>query len=231
MYPSALEAQLKMAVPRNIHETSARTQMHPYKNNMKGDAPLTRQDITVQIMLGGLSTRMGRDKALVTLGGKTLLERAVERWQGYGAGLQLSVGPAERAVLVPDGIPAVADLYPERGPLGGLQAGLCACDTPLLLLVAVDSPFLGPEQADLLLDAIGEADACVYTLNGRPQPLFGLYKRGCRTAAESLILRGDNRMRALLDECRTVYVPTEEAAMFRNLNTPGELAEAERSLP
>ena len=40
---------------------------------------MTRNDITVQIMLGGMSTRMGRDKALVTLGGKTLLERAVER--------------------------------------------------------------------------------------------------------------------------------------------------------
>ena len=191
---------------------------------------MTRNDVTVQIMLGGLSTRMGRDKALVTLGGKTLLERAVERWQGYGAGLQLSVGPAERAVLAPDGILAVADLYPERGPLGGLQVGLCACDTPLLLMAAVDSPFLGPEQADILLAAIGEAEACVYTLNGRPQPLFGLYRRSCRTAAESLILQGDNRMRALLDVCRTVYVPTEEAAIFRNLNTPEELAEAERSL-
>ena len=35
--------------------------------------------VTVQIMLGGRSTRMGRDKALVELGGRTLLDRALDR--------------------------------------------------------------------------------------------------------------------------------------------------------
>ena len=42
---------------------------------------MARENITVQIMAGGKSTRMGRDKAFVTLGGKTLLDRAVERWR------------------------------------------------------------------------------------------------------------------------------------------------------
>lgn len=188
---------------------------------------MNRQDVTVQIMLGGLSSRMGRDKALVTLGGKTLLERAVERWSGYGGGLQLSVGPAERAALAPEGIAAVADIYPERGPLGGLQAGLSACKTPLLLLVAVDCPFLTPALADGLVEAMGEADACVYTLEGRPQPLFGLYRVTCAQGAEEMLLQGDNRMRLLLDRESTVYLPTEDAAPFRNLNTPEELAAAE----
>lgn len=189
---------------------------------------MTRNDVTVQIMLGGLSTRMGRDKALVTLGGKTLLERAVERWRDYGAAIQLSVGAAERAELAPDGIPAVADIYPERGPLGGLHAGLHACTTPLLLLVAIDSPFVGHEEADELLEAIGDAEACVYTLDGQPQPLFGLYRRRCWTPAETLILHGDNRMSQLLNWANTVYVPARDEAPFRNLNTPEELAEAQK---
>lgn len=189
---------------------------------------MTRNDITVQIMLGGRSTRMGRDKALVELGGKTLLDRAVERWQGYGAELQMSVGAAEREKLVPEGISAVVDVYPERGPLGGLHAGLHACTSRLLLLVAVDCPFLGPEQADVLVDAIGDADACVYTLDGRPQPLFGLYRCRCGTIAETLILDGENRMSKLLERVDTVYVPAGDGGAFRNLNTPEELAEAEK---
>ena len=191
---------------------------------------MTRNDVTVQIMLGGLSTRMGRDKAMVTLGGKTLLERAVERWNGYGAGIQLSVGGAERSALAPEAIPAVADVYPERGPLGGIHAGLSVCETPLMLVVAVDSPFLTCEQADRLLQAIGEAGACVYTIEGRPQPLFGLYRRECRSLAETMILSGDNRMRLLLEGCETVYVPADDATRFLNLNTPEELAEAETLL-
>jgi molybdopterin-guanine dinucleotide biosynthesis protein A len=188
---------------------------------------LAINDITVQIMLGGLSTRMGKDKALVTLGGKTLLERAVERWGNYGGGVQLSVGAVERAVMAPEGIPAVADIYPERGPLGGLQAGLQACKTPILLLVAVDCPFLDPSLADRLVDAIGEADACVFTSEGRPQPLFGLYRVSCLKPAEDMLLRGDNRMRCLLDQVSTLYLPEEDPHPFRNLNTPEELAAAE----
>lgn len=188
---------------------------------------MLRDQLTVQIMLGGLSTRMGRDKALVTLGGKTLLERAIARWQGYGAGLQLSVGAAERKSLAPAGIPAVADIYPERGPLGGLHSGLHDAPTELLLVVAVDSPYLTQAHADRLLEAIGTADACVYTIEGQPQPLFGLYRRSCMTPAETLILHGDNRMNHLLDWVNTVTVPVEDAAPFRNLNTPEELAAAE----
>ena len=127
----------------------------------------------------------------------------------------------------------MADIYPERGPLGGLHAGLKECKTPLLLLVAVDYPFLGPAQADVLLEAIGDADACVFTQDGRPQPLFGLYRRRCATAAETLILEGDNRMSHLLEWANSVYVPEDERApreLFHNLNTPEELAVAEQLL-
>ena len=189
---------------------------------------MTRNDVTVQIMLGGRSTRMGRDKALAELGGKTLLDRAVERWQGYGAGLQLSVGAAERKALAPEGMTAVVDVYPERGPMGGLHAGLHQCASQLLLLVAVDCPFLGPEQADPLVEAIGDADACVYTLEGRPQPLFGLYRCRCGVLAEALISDGENRMSRLLERAETVYVPAQDAGPFRNLNTPEDLTEAEK---
>jgi len=189
---------------------------------------MLQDKLTVQVMLGGLSTRMGQDKALVKLGGKTLLERALDRWSGYGADLQLSVGAAERKALAPAGIAAVADIYPERGPLGGLHAGLHDCATELMLVVAVDSPYLTQAHADRLLEAIGEADACVYTIDGRPQPLFGLYRRSCMTPAETLILHGDNRMSNLLSWVNTVTIPVEDSAPFRNLNTPEDVAAAEK---
>lgn len=188
---------------------------------------MSHNDLTVQIMAGGKSIRMGRDKALVTLGGKTLLELALEKWDGFGEAVQLSVGPAERAYLAPEGIPAVADLYPERGPMGGLHAGLLACGTELLLLTAVDSPFVTRELAEGLLAAIGGADACVYALDGRPQPLFGLYRKSCLPVAEELLNAGENKMGLLLRRVETVYLLVEDPAPFRNLNTPEELAGAQ----
>lgn len=188
---------------------------------------MLHDQLTVQIILGGLSTRMGRDKALVTLGGKTLLERAIGRWQGYGSAFQLSVGAAERKSLAPVGTTAIADIYPERGPLGGLHAGLRHTPTDLMLLVAVDCPWLTQAHADRLLDAIGTADACVYTIDGRPEPLFGLYRRSCMTPAETLILHGDNQMESLLSWVNTVTIPVDDPTPFRSLNTPEDLAAAE----
>lgn len=191
---------------------------------------MTRKNVTVQIMLGGQSTRMGTDKALVTLGGRTLLERAVERWQDYGGVLQLSVGHEDRAGLAPSGVTAVADVYPQRGPMGGLHAGLRVCDTEYLLLTAVDSPFVTCEMADQLLAAAEESacDACVYTLDGKPQPLFGLYRKSCLSVAEELLEAGENKMGLLLRRVDTRYLVGADEALFRNLNTPEELAEAEK---
>ena len=191
---------------------------------------MTRKDVTVQIMLGGQSTRMGTDKALVTLGGRTLLERAVERWQDYGGALQLSVGREDRAVLAPAGVSAVVDVYPQRGPMGGLHAGLRVCDTEYLLLTAVDSPFVTCGMADQLLAAAEESacDVCVYTLDEKPQPLFGLYRRSCLSVAEKLLEAGENKMGLLLRRVDTRYLVGADEALFRNLNTPEELAEAEK---
>ena len=189
---------------------------------------MARENITVQIMAGGKSTRMGRDKAFVTLGGKTLLDRAVDRWKGWGKSLFLSVGSEDRKKLAPmDAVP-VFDRYPGFGPLGGLHGGLLVCDTEYLLLCAVDTPFLTPEHAEKLVEAIGTADACVYTLEGWPQPLFGLYRMSCLSVAQLLLEQGEGRMMRLLDTVNTVRIPVEKAADFRNLNTPEEVAAAEQ---
>lgn len=189
---------------------------------------MSREHITVQIMAGGKSSRMGTDKALVTLGGRSLLDRAAERWQNWGGALFLSVGGEERESLAESGMTPVFDRYPGCGPLGGLHGGLAVCKTELLLLCAVDTPFLTPELADGLADAIGAADACVYTLDGRPQPLFGLYRTTCLSVAQMLLEQGEQRMLRLLDTVNTVTIPASDSAPFRNLNTPEELAAAEQ---
>ena len=187
---------------------------------------MKHEELTVQIMAGGKSSRMGTDKALVTLGGKTLLARAVDTWGDFGGETLLSVGPEHRKALAVENVRPVADVYPQRGPLGGLHSGLAACTGRLLLLAAVDCPFLTRELAEGLLEGIGAADACVYTLEGRPQPLFGLYRKSCLSAAEALLEAGENRMGLLLRRVDTVYLPAHDPDPFRNLNTPEELERA-----
>ena len=200
---------------------------------MKGGVFMDRKKVTVQIMLGGKSSRMGTDKAFVKLGGKTLLERAVEKWKDYGSALQLSVGPAERVALAPEGIPAVVDVYTGCGPIGGLHAGLKACETEYLLLVAVDTPFLTHELADKLVEVAEEygCDACTYVLDGgMPQPLFSLYRVSCLPAAEDAIHSGVFNMSLLLARVHTEQMCPPDRDAFCNLNTPEDVAAAKEYL-
>lgn len=188
-------------------------------------------DITVQIMAGGRSRRMGSDKAQTLLGGRTLLERAVDQWWDWGKTLTVSVGTSDRVDLAPAGTAAVCDVYPGCGPMGGLHGGLTVCATPLLLMRAVDTPFLGPEQGERLAAALGNADACVFTLDGRPQPLFGLYRAAtCLPVAQRLLTHDERRMLRLLDAVDTVLLPADDPSLFQNLNTPEELRRAEERL-
>ena len=190
---------------------------------------MPHNNLTVQIMAGGESRRMGTDKALVSLGGKTLLERAIETWGGWGKELFLSVGGEERGKLAPAGTYPVFDRFPACGPLGGLHGGLAECRTEFLLLCAIDTPFLTREHAQRLLDAIGTADACVYAVEGKAKPLFGLYRKSCLSVAQTMLVQGELSIDRLREMLHTVVLEAEEPEAFHSLDTPDELAAAQRS--
>ena len=186
--------------------------------------------VTVQIMAGGRSRRMGTDKALVKLDGKTLLERAVEKWKGWGEATFLSVGNEERGTLAPPGIIPVFDRFPAHGPLGGLHSGLMECRSEFLLICSVSDPFLDSSHAEKLIQSIGGADACVYEVDGVINPLFGLYRRTCLDVVYTMLAQGELSLERMIEMVNTVILPAENSADFRGINTPEELAHAQRSM-
>lgn len=192
---------------------------------------IAKQQITVQIMAGGRSSRMGRDKALVQLGGQTLAMRALEQWHGWGAKILYSVGSRPAPVWLPDWAEPVWDTHPECGPMGGLEAGLLCCVTPYLLLCAVDLPFVTPKHGERLAAAIGRADSCAFCRDGMEEPLFGLYRaESCLPVVVRRLEQGQFRMRELFSEWNSVLIPTTEEEMFRNLNTQQDLEQARQLL-
>jgi len=188
------------------------------------------RSVTVQIMAGGRSRRMGTDKALVKLDGKTLLERAVEKWKGWGEATFLSVGNEERGTLAPAGIVPVFDRFPSHGPLGGLHGGLVECRSEFLLICPVSDPFLNTDHAERLLCNIGGADACVYEVDGAVNPLFGLYRRTCLDVVYTMLAQGELSLERMLEMVNTVVLPAENSADFRSIDTPEELARAQSDI-
>lgn len=187
----------------------------------------------VLILSGGKSSRMGQDKAKALLGGKSLLERAVSFWQEAlpGAPIYIAVGQPEHFESLPEGTTPVYDIYQNRGPLGGLHGAMKAIPENLLMVSAVDMPMLNQKAVQLLMEkAKGAEDICVFSREGRPEPLFGLYRNSCLPVMEALLESGNNRMSQLLSRSYTTEVPLPEASWVANVNTPEELQRAQEAL-
>jgi molybdopterin-guanine dinucleotide biosynthesis protein A len=189
--------------------------------------------VTAFVLAGGKSSRMGADKAFLDFQGATLLTRALQ--------LAGSVAPVVGIVGSRDKFAAygavVEDVYPARGPLGGIHAALSATKTELNLVLAVDTPFLTTATLEYLLAeaAAGAALVTVPRVGGRFHPLCAVYRREFASRAERALQAGHNKIDPLFAPAETRIIEEEElkcigvtAAAFDNLNTPEEWERARR---
>jgi molybdopterin-guanine dinucleotide biosynthesis protein A len=206
-----------------------------YDRCMDGIAPdSTGADVAAFILAGGKSMRMGADKAFVLLEGRTLLARALELARVVASDVRIVGEAAKFAGFAP----VVEDIFYGCGPLGGIHGALRASVAELNLILAVDVPFVPPALLRFLIARarnFPEASVVVPRSEGRWQPLCAIYRREFVEAAENALQAGRYKIGALFECVRMQGIGEEElmkagfsSALFRNLNTPQELAEAER---
>jgi molybdenum cofactor guanylyltransferase len=171
---------------------------------------------------------MGSDKALLPFRGSPLgrsLASLVER----AAGSAVLVGNPQLAPLV--GYPAIPDMYPGEGPLGGILTALAHTGSDWNLVVACDMPGLSAEFLAGLLDAAGRsgADALVPAgLGGRLEPLCAVYHRRLQAPLGRAFARGVRKIMAALEEESGIALcrwPVAESGEFQNVNTPEDWAQ------
>lgn len=192
--------------------------------------------LTGAILAGGRGRRLGRDKALATLGGRPLARWVADALAPVVSDLWLVTN--QPLVHLELGLPLLTDLVPSQGPLGGLLTVLSLSRTSWVLAASVDSPFLSPP----LLAALAARAA----RTGRPavvcrtaaglEPFPGVYAvRLVASLAE--YLKNDHRLRPFVEKVRPEVISAVETAAldpeglsFVNLNTPEDLAWAEARL-
>ena len=184
---------------------------------------------TAAVMAGGKSSRMGKDKLLIRVEGETLVSRAARELAGGFDTVLLCVADAEKYDTCAE---PVEDVFPGCGPLAGLHAALLRTEDGGVFACAGDMPFVSAEAALKVVEACGEAEACVpVDADGRPEPLFAYYKKELAPRAERLLKEGRRSMRSLLAEARVRYVPAASLGgprLLENLNTPEDV---ERAFP
>jgi molybdopterin-guanine dinucleotide biosynthesis protein A len=185
-----------------------------------------RGGCSLVILAGGLSRRMGRDKASLPAGDGTLIEHLARR-----------LAPVVDETIVAGGSvrPDLPDvrLVPDRteglGPLAGIYAGLTAARHPYVWVVAVDLPDVQPAIVTLLGAMSAGYDAVVPRIGGEPQGVCAVYDRALASRIDSLLAAGERRVKALLAASNVRYITPEELRAvdpelrsFRNINTPAE---------
>ena len=188
---------------------------------------MTPSAVSVAVLAGGRSRRMGRDKALLPLGSSTLIERVVEAARPLASELFLIGDHPERFAHL--SLPVHADLHPGQGPLGGLHSALVRARFPAVLLLACDLPFVTTAFLRFLLDQLRDHDALVPHSPTALQHLCAMYTQNCRTAVEKALSRGDRSMPAFHSAVDVRILESGEWRRFdphqrllANLNTPEE---------
>ncbi len=185
--------------------------------------------VTGAILAGGQSRRMGQDKALVRVRGKSLAHWVAEVLEPVVTEVWLVSNSPETHLGL--GLPLITDLVPFQGPVGGLATALFHARTPWVLLASVDAPFLSPALAAAMVEAAGKitrlALVCQADLGLEPFP--GLYAVRLLPRVEDFLTVGQS-FNALLARVRPeVWGPEvwrrfdPEGRSFRNLNRPEDL--------
>lgn len=193
--------------------------------------------VTGVILAGGKSRRMGENKALLQLGGDSLIGHVIRRMRLVTNELLLITNsPAEYTHL---DLPMYADIVPNTGALGGIYTGLTHASHDSVLCVACDSPFFVPKLLTYLVSVLAEYDAVMPYITHRDkthltlQTLCAAYSKSCLSIIERMLQESELRVHALQEWAHIKRIPPEiwqrfdpNGMSFFNINTPEDFDSA-----
>ena len=198
-----------------------------------GQAPGKIFEVAAVIMAGGKGRRMGREKGLIELSGRSLVQRAAANAARVFAEVIIS-GPASLSAA---GFPAVPDEQPDAGPLAGILAGLKAARAAWIMALPCDSPFVPETFLRGLAELRADNDVVVPRDGDLFEPLHALYSTRCIAPIERLIQKGERKIIALYDMVKVLEIGPEtyrpwdpDKLAFFNINTPDDLNRAKTTI-
>jgi molybdopterin-guanine dinucleotide biosynthesis protein A/molybdopterin converting factor small subunit len=191
------------------------------------------------LLAGGKSSRMGRDKASIVLGGDGLTQagRALGLLRQFCGPVCLSLREGQSVPSGGEGVPVLRDAPGAQGPLAGILAAFHQAPGAAWLVMACDLPLVRPGVlARLAARYAGDPSrpfvAYASASDGLPEPLCAIYGPSARPVLERHAARGHFCPRHILREENALLLPLPEAEarVLTNVNTPEDLAGAVRAV-
>jgi molybdenum cofactor guanylyltransferase len=179
-------------------------------------------DLNGLILVGGKSTRMGKDKFAIDYHGQPEWHRIKELLAPYVISTHVSVSPQQAEDFT--GVDTIVDRWQDIGPINGIASALQTYPDHAWLVIACDMPGLTANTIDRLLNARNpKADATLYTdPRGNFEPLCAIYEPSILPAFLSAIDAGNHGLNRCLRACNTHTVVLDDPNALHNINTPQE---------
>ncbi|HOR01326.1 MAG TPA: molybdenum cofactor guanylyltransferase [Anaerolineae bacterium] len=184
------------------------------------------------ILAGGHSRRLGRNKALVRIGGVPLIERVAGRLRELSDDLLIVTNTPDLYRGL--GGRLIGDVCPGMGSLGGIYSGLAVARHERALVVGCDMPFLNPALLSHMIELSEQFDVVIPSFDGYKEPLHAVYGLACLAPIAAQLRSGDLRIISFLSQVRVCYLERAELerldpqllSLF-NVNTPQDLERAQ----
>ena len=174
------------------------------------------------ILVGGKSSRMGRDKALLPYRG-TVLVSWIAREVETVTGTVTLVGAPDRYASL--GRHVIADSRAGCGPLAGIEAALRYSSADWNVIVACDMPGVTAALLENLLIQAAEQDCdCLLPVGATdfPEPLCAVWHVRCLAAIRSALNSNVRKITDALGSLRVVHAPSTGLGWAVNVNTPAD---------
>ncbi len=192
--------------------------------------------MTSIILAGGKSSRLGRNKALQIIHGRTLIQRVVDR---------IGMLSTEIIIVTADGeampcystveIKTIADVYPEKGPLVGIYSGLICASGSRAIVVGCDTPFLSVSLLKYMTQICPTHDVVVPRIKNKLEPLCAVYSMNCSGPIKKLLEQDERRIDRLFSMVKVEYIEEDvinrldpEHLSFFNINSQADLDRAKK---
>ncbi len=177
-----------------------------------------RAAATAVIMAGGGSTRMGRDKSLLPVRGRPMIEHVYEQLKPHFKEVLISAAdPGKYSFLDARVVP---DETPGQGPLMGIACALPEAKHDLVAVVACDIPDVNIGLLKRMLRLATGFDAVIPRSGpDKYEPLFAIYRKSAAAAAREVLAAGKRRIIEIFERCKVRFVDLEGRGGVPNINT------------
>jgi len=150
-----------------------------------------KTNITAFILSGGKSSRIGTNKSLLILDGRPLIQRLTELLDTIFHEVVISSNEPKTYEFLDKKI--IEDFYPKRGPLAGIHSALSSTTSEKNFIINCDMPFISKELIVYLTDFKTDSKTLLPKVDGRIQPLCGIYSKSVLPDVENLLIECRNQ--------------------------------------